>query len=118
MSDRNVEPCPTCDEPIGTHTVDLLAEHLAQVSSYDLPFEEIPETQQDLPMVLRGSVTVKAAFHSSALGSHPVLVFEFTTPEGPLPPIGLLLDDTHMRSLRQTVSAAIDAAIKAARKHR
>lgn len=112
------ETCPRCERVTDEHTVAELRTCLGDLYEHDLPFEEIPETTQDLQVVTAGSLTVKAGVHGSPLGTHPVLVFDFGSPEGPLPPIALILDDSHMRSLRTVVGSAIDAALKAARKHR
>lgn len=112
------ELCPRCGRVVDEHTVAEFRSCMADLHEHDLPFEQIPETQQALDTVLAGSVAVKAAVHDSELGSFPVLVFEFGTPEGPLAPISLVLDTDHMRSVRRLVGSAVDAALKATVKHR
>lgn len=112
------ELCPKCQEPVGGHTVDLLKEHLSELHDHILPFEDTPETNQQIDTWMCGSVAIKAAVQRSAIGTFPVLVFEFTEATGPLPPITLILDDTHMRSVPTLVRSATEAAIKAARKAR
>lgn len=115
------ELCPKCGEPVGSHTVDQLHACLAPLYDHDLPFEELPADQQgerEIQKIPCGSLAVKAGSYRSPLGVHPVLQFEFSGPDGPLPPIMLILDDTHMRSVRTLVGSAIDAALKAARRAR
>jgi hypothetical protein len=116
----NLEPCPTCTEPVGAHTVDQLAAHLSDVADFHLPFEEFDREQEQTldPHGMAGSIVVKAAAIRSSIGVYPVLVFEFSGPAGPMPPISLVLDDNRMRDVRHLVGTAIDAAIKGARKHR
>ena len=110
--------CERCGRVVDAHTVGEWRACLADLHEHDLPFEEVDLGDQDLQVVNVGSVAVKAGVHSSPVGSFPVLVFEFAGPDGVLPPIALVLDDTHMRSVRQLVGSAIDAAIRAARKRR
>lgn len=105
-------------EPVDTHTVAEFRRCLADLYDHDLPFENVDLPEQDMQVVNAGSVAVKAGVHSSPVGTFPVLVFEFAGPDGVLPPIALVLDDTHMRSVRHLVGSAIDAAVKAARKRR
>lgn len=117
MSDKT-GPCPRCTRPTGEHTVDEFTRCMADLHDHDLPFESMPETQQTLDVVTAGSVAVKAGVQDSPLGAFPVLVFEFTSPTGPVPPIALILDAEHMRSVRRLVTTAVDAALKAARARR
>ena len=112
------ETCPRCTEPVDGHTVAALRTCLSELHDHVAPFEPIPMTSQDIACVTAGSIAVRAGVHDSALGTHPVLVFDFATPDGPIAPIALVLDVTHMRSVRTLVGSAIDAAVKAARKHR
>ena len=112
------QPCPVCQRAIGVHTVDELAEHLSSVHDHDLPFEEFPEREQEIQMVRAGSISVKAGAQKTAIGTFPVLIFEFSGPDGVLPPIGLLLDDRRMRDVRQLIGQSIDAALKHARRAR
>lgn len=91
---------------------------LSDLYDHDLPFEERQIGAQDLDCITAGSVAVKAGVQATPVGTFPVLVFEFSGPDGPVPPIALVLDDTHMRSVRTLVGSAIDAAVKAARKAR
>lgn len=110
--------CARCSLPVDDHTVAEWSTCMSDLHDHDLPFEVIPETVHDVEAVMVGSVAVKAGVHDSPLGAFPVLVFEFTDPSGPLPPIMLVLDATHMRSVRTLVGSAIDAACKAARRRR
>lgn len=118
MPKDTTQLCPTCQRPIGIHTVDELSEHLATVHDHEMPFEAMPETTQDLQMLPAGSVAVRAAVQRTSIGTFPVLVFDFAGPAGVIPSIALLLDEQHMRSVRTLVGAAIDAALKAARRAR
>lgn len=111
-----IEDCARCGRPVDEHTVAEWRSCLSDLHDHDLPFEENPDTQQDLQVITAGSIAVKAGVHRSEIGTFPVLVFEFSGPDGPLPPIALLLDSTHMRSVRTLVGSAIDAALKAARR--
>lgn len=108
--------CPVCPKPVDDHTVAELRDHLSEVHDHDIPFEAIPLTWQDLEVVMAGSVAVKAGTHQSPVGNYPVLVFEFTSHDGPLPPIALVLDAQHMKSVKTLVGAAVDQSISAARK--
>lgn len=112
------ELCGRCGRVVNEHTVGEWRTCLSDLHDHILPFEAMPETQQTLDMVMAGSIVVKAAVHDSPIGAFPVLVFEFTTPEGPLAPIGLMLDSTHMRSVRHLIGQSIDAALTAARRRR
>lgn len=112
------ELCERCDQPVDTHTVAEWRRCLADLHDHHLPFEAVDLPEQDMQVINAGSVAVKGGVHSSPMGSFPVLVFEFSGPDGPVPPIALVLDDTHMRSVRHLVGRAIDAAVKAARKRR
>ena len=112
------EICPGCPRPVDGHTVAELRTCLSALHDHHLPFEEADLGEQDLQVVNVGSIAIKAGVHASPIGTFPVLVFEFSGPDGPLPPIALVLDDNHMRSVRQLVSSAVDAAIRAARKRR
>ena len=112
------ETCERCDQPVDDHTVGEWRRCLADLHEHHLPFEHADLGDQELQVINAGSVAVKAGVHSSPIGAFPVLVFEFSGPDGVIPPIALVLDDTHMRSVRHLVGSAIDAAIKAARKRR
>lgn len=114
----DAETCERCATSIDHHTVAELRRCMADLHSHDLPFEEADLGDQHLRVLNAGSVAVKAGVSSSPLGTHPVLVFEFTGPDGVIPPIALILDDASMRSVRQLVSSAVDASIRAARKAR
>ena len=115
MSD---ESCPRCQRPVDEHTVAEWRTCLSDLHDHNLPFEQIPETEQDLQVVTAGAIAVKAGVSRSPVGTFPVLVFDFTGTEGPLPSIALVLDTTHMRSVRHLVGQAIDAAVTAARRAR
>jgi hypothetical protein len=114
----DAETCERCSQPVDDHLVSQLRRCLSDLHSHDLPFEETGIVEQDLQVLNAGAMAVKAGVTSSPLGTHPVLVFESTGPDGLIPPIALVLDDTHMRSVRQLVGSAADAAIRAARNHR
>jgi hypothetical protein len=120
------QPCPTCQTPVGTHTIDGYQE-CVQGLDYHLPYEDIPGDPITVPgeeghMV--GEVTVMAATMKTAIGVFPILRFTFTGP-GPeplsrrsLPPINLLMDANGLRQVRQLVATATDKAILAARRAR
>lgn len=110
--------CGMCSRPIDDHTVAEFRACQSALHDHDLPFESIPQTDQTLDGVWVGAIAVRAAVHKSPLGVHPVLVFDFTAPDVPLPPIALVLDTTHMRSVRHLVGQAIDAAVTGARRTR
>lgn len=114
----DAENCPGCGRLVDEHLVSELRVCLSDLSDHDLPFEEFPEQQRTLDVVNAGSVAVQASVHDSPMGSYPVLVFNFSDPSGPLPPIALILDETHMRSVRTLVGQAIDAALLATRRRR
>lgn len=121
MSDKKPgdEPCPRCGERVGDHTVDLLGEHLGDLYNHHLPYEETAEpVDQQVSMLRAGSIDLRAGVQQTAIGSFPVLVFDFAGPDGVIPPIGLLLDEAGMRNVRLLVGQAIDGAIKAARRNR
>lgn len=114
-------PSPSCDKLVDDHTVKELREHLSELYDHDHPYEETPggAVQQELQVVHAGSLMVRAgSMTTSVAGVVPVLIFDFGTPDGPLAPIALILDDARMRSIRQVVSEAIDGALRAARKAR
>jgi hypothetical protein len=112
------ETCERCGTAIDDHTVAELRRCMSDLHSHHLPFEEADLGDQDLQVLNAGAIAVKAGVTSSPLGTHPVLVFEFTGPDGVIPPIALVLDDTHMRSVRHLLGSAVDAAIRAAWSHR
>lgn len=113
---KNLEPCPVCPMPVGEHTVDQLADHLSEAHDHDLPYEATPLKYQDMQVVVCGSLAVKAGTNQTPLGVFPVLLFEFTTTDGPLAPICLLLDARHMKSIKTLITAAVDGAVSAAKK--
>lgn len=118
MPPPNTEPCPRCQQPVGTHTVDELSSHLSDLHDHHNEFAETPETQQQIQGVRAGSIAVRAGVQQTSIGAFPVLVFDFAGPDGVVPPIMLLLDDSAMRNVRHLIGTAIDAAIKHARRAR
>lgn len=112
------DTCERCGQVVDEHTVAEFRRCLSDLHDHDLPFEEMPETDQTLSVITAGAIAVKAGVHRSELGNFPVLIFDFSSPSGPVPPIALVLDSTHMRSVRTLVGSAIDGAIRASRKGR
>ena len=111
------ETCPRDGRPIDEHTVGEFKQCMSDLHDHDLPFEHLGQpVDQDLAVVLAGAISVKAGTHRSEVGKYPVLVFEFTTTDGPLQPIALVLDTTAMRAVRTLVGSAVEAAVLAARR--
>lgn len=120
----NEQPCPTCGQPVGAHTIDGYAECTQNLNCH-LPYEDVPGDPITFPGTdghMVGEVTVMAAVMPTNIGAFPVIRFVFTG-VGPepmsrrtLPPINLLMDANGLRTVRQLVSTSIDKAILAARR--
>lgn len=124
MAEPASDACPACGDPIDDHTVRDLRTHLAEARHpLTNEFSENADGEPawiEQPMVRAGALNLRAAIHEvPGYGTLPVLLFDFEGEDRKmLPPIALMLTDVALRDVPRLVRAAVDAALKAARRAR